>query len=302
MKKGSLYAISAGIVAYALTGCTMQEVKSPEELVKASANQIKTYAQDSKLTVDEMRSLGATYIKIDDMLQDGVENAEKKKELETRRELLEKLINAYFTNGKFKAYAYVSGKNPSEQVKNNGGGTPLPTRLEEKAFAEAYTGIRARAEYMSRMHAEWGSVQDSMNGEKVDNAAFHARYFLTEEKKFKGLLGEGRFGGRGGEATWDAELHHRYFGDDVEGNGVGIHTAFGLVGEDYTLTAELKKEVDEALKEKETPALTPEAKEPEETPEPEAPGEEGAPAEGASEAPEGAGEGKDAPADAGEAK
>jgi hypothetical protein len=304
MKKGSLYAIGAGVLTYVLTqvGCAVQEVKSPEELVNASANQIKTYAQDSKLTVDEMRSLGATYIKIDDMLQDGVESAEKKKELETRKALLEKIINAYFTNGKFKPYAYVSGKNPSGQVKNNGGGTPLPTRLEEKAFAETYKDVRARAEYMSRMHAEWGSVQDGLNSERVDNAAFHARYFLTEEDTFEGLLKKkGKFGGRGGEATWSAEQHERYFNDDVEGNGVGIHAAFGLVGEDYTLSAELKKEVDEALKEKETPAPAPEAKEPE------APGEEGAPAEGAAagkDAPaEGAADGKDAPAEgAGESK
>ncbi len=295
MKKGSLYAIGAGIVAYALTGCAMQEVKTPEELVKASASQIKTYAQDSKLTVDEMRNLGATYIKIDDMLQDGVESAEKKKELETRRDLLEKLINAYFTNGKFKPYAYVSGRNPSGQVKNNGGGTPLPTRLEEKTFAEAYKNVRMRAEYMSRMHAEWGSVQDGMVSERVDNAAFHARYFLTDEDTFEGLLKKkGKFGGRAEEASWSNAQHERYFNDGVTENGIGIHTAFGLVGEDYTLTAELKKEVDEALKEKKAPAPTPEAKEPEETPEPEAPGEEGAPAEGAADGKE--------PADAGESK
>lgn len=288
MKKGSLYAIGAGVLVYALTGgCAVQEVKSPEELVQASANQIKTYAQDSKITVDEMRNLGATYIKIDDMLQDGVENAEKKKELETRKALLGDIINAYFTNGKFKPYAFVGGKNPAGQLKNNGGGTPLPTRLEGKDFAETYADVRARAEYVSRLHAEWGSVQDGINSERIDNAAFHARYFLTEEDTFEGLLKKkGTFGGRAEEASWSTAQHERYFNDDIEGNGVGIQTAFGLIGEDYALSSELKKKVDEALKEKETPAPAPEAKEPE------APGEEGAPAEGASEAPEGDGESK----------
>lgn len=280
MNKGSLYAIGAGIVTYALTGCAVQEVKSPEDLVKASTNQIRTYAEDSKLAADELRNLGATYIKIDDMLADGVEDAKKKEELEARKALLEQVINSYFDNGKFKAYAYVSGKNPSGEVKNNGGGTPLPTRLEAKAFAEAYKSARERAEYISRLHAEWGSVQDGVNKDRVDNAEFHSRYVMAEESTFEELLKtKGRFGGRAEEASWSTQQHEKYFNDDVEGNGVGINTAFGLVGEDYAIPAELKKGIDEALKEKEEPK--PEAApEPEKKPEPEAPGEEAKPAAG----------------------
>ena len=93
-----------------------------------------------------------------------------------------------------------------------------------------------------------------MNHDKVSTAAFHARYFLAEEDTFEGLLKKkGKFGGRSEEASWSVEQHNNYFNDDVEGNGVGIQVAFGLVGEEYALSAELKKDVDEALKEKETP-------------------------------------------------
>lgn len=242
-----------GAAIYGLTflpSCAVQQVKTPNEFVQASANQMQKYAKDKKFNAHEMREMASTYLRIDNLLEKGVKDEAKKKELETRRALLGKIVDGFFENVEFKVKAYVSGKNPEGQVKNNSG---LDTCLSTQEFDEAITTdkedadkTKVRAQYLRTLQTGSVNVMNAYRTD-VDNDAWHDAYREVSTDLFTVLLKKAENFG-----AWTETIHNRYT-DGKDANGELIRAAFGLrIDEDYAVPETIAAEIT---------ALTPKEKE-----------------------------------------
>lgn len=235
---------AAGFLMYAashLPGCAVQKVQSPKDYITASTKQMQTYAADKKFNAHEMRELASTYLRIEDLLEKGVKDEAKKKELEARKDLLGKVVDGFFEAGKFGSDAYVSGKNAEGQVKNNSG---LETGLSGKDFDAAVTAgkegaarTKVRAAYLRTLRKGSPNVMN-MHGTDVDNAAFHDAYREESIEVFTALLKKAKQFG-----SWTEVVHKRYT-DGEEVNGELIRAAFGLrLENDYAVPKELAEAI-----------------------------------------------------------
>lgn len=227
---------TVGLAMYAMTflpSCMVQEVKTPKDFVNASTKQIQTYAEDGVFNAQELRELASTYQKIDDLLESGVKDEAKKKELETRRALLGQVIDGFFEAGNFSVDAYVSGVTPAEEVKNNSG---LETGLSGSDFDAAITAgasdaagkTRRRSEYLRRLQTEKKDVMN-LHDTDVDNDSWHDAYVEEDVALFTALMAKARRG----FGQWTHAVHKRYT-DGKEANGEVIRTAFSVrMSEDY---------------------------------------------------------------------
>lgn len=247
--------LALGGAAALAGGCATKDLKDNASLAESVRITVNNYAQDKQLDVKEMQEIGKAYIRIDNALQDGIKNEEEKTLLEQRRDLLGTIITAYFEGGNFNAYGFVSGMEPGyTQLRNSGGQTPLPLRLqdEQKTIAETFTETRARAELVSKIREAWESISHPMSRESIDNERFHAAFREVSQKIMYEWLANktpyGVFGGRDGEARWTKDMHEAYFGENGKG---GNHTAVSLIGKEaFKISDDLEKTIMDSLGEK----------------------------------------------------
>jgi len=240
---------AAGVLIYVashLPGCAVQKVQSPKDYITASTKQMQTYAADKKFNAHEMRELASTYLRIEDLLESGVKDEAKKKELEARRGLLGQIIDYVFENAETEAIAYVAGVNSEGKVKNN---PRLETGLSGKVLDAEVTAdkdkkakTRKRLEYLLRIQSEAVDVMN-MHGTDVDNEAWHNTYVEESAETAGNLISmKGKFG------AW-TELMHKRYTDGLKENGELILYGFGVVLKE---AVKVPAELAEAIK-----ALTP---------------------------------------------
>jgi len=247
----------AGMAIYGLTllpSCTVQKIKTPNEFVKASASQMQQYAKDKTFNTNELREMASTYLRIDSLLEKGVKDEAKKKELEIRRDLLGKIVDGFFEKSNWTIEAYVSGKNPAGQIKNNSGlETGLSTQEFDNAITEGREGAaktKVRAQYLRTLQSGSPNVMNAYRTD-VDNETWHNAYKEVSIDLFKALLKKAESFG-----AWTETINTRYT-DGKEVNGELIRQAFGMrLSKGYTVPTEIAEAITALTpKEKETTDL-----------------------------------------------